>query len=298
VRLALVSPPQAHEGGNTTTVRRWERILRELGHERVAPEQAERLIALHAVKSRAAIEAFPGPVIVAATGTDLYPPSEVAADSFRRAWRVVVLEPRAIDALPPEVRGRARVIRQSVEPLDPLPPKDEPWTVAIVGHLRPVKDPLVVARAVGLLPASSRIRAVQVGAALTPELEAAARAAEGPRWRWLGAVPRDRALDVIARAHLLAVPSVTEGGANVVGEAVAHRTPPVATRIPGNTGLLGEDWPALFEVGDAPGLAALLDRWERDPALRADLVTRTDALGPGFAPARERAAWEALLGES
>jgi glycosyltransferase involved in cell wall biosynthesis len=168
-----------------------------------------------------------------------------------------------------------------------------------VGHLRAIKDPLVFARAAARLPPSSRIRVVQVGGVLEPALEGELQAelARNPRLTWRGPVPREEALRIVAAAHLLGIGSVLEGGANVVGEALALGTPPVATRIDGNVGLLGADWPALFEVGDVDGLARLLHRWETDPALHGALATATARLGPAFAPGREQAAWAALLDE-
>lgn len=306
MKIVLVGPVQAVAGGNTTTASRWEVILRELGHTvevSAGPHgPADLLIALHARKSASAIAAFPGPVVVAATGTDLYqdlPTSTEAQASFEKAWRIVVLHPLGARALPPALQERVRVIRQSVVPLRELPPKDEPYTVVVIGHLRAVKDPLAVAEAASLLPSTSRIRVLQVGAALDPGLEHAARArqASDARYRWVGPVPRDEALRILASAHLLAVPSLVEGGANVVGEAIVHRVPPIASRIDGNVGLLGADWPGLFAPGDREGLAALLARWETDEGLRAALVRGCDRLIGGFEPALEKGAWRSLFDE-
>lgn len=307
MKIALVSPPQTAAGGNTTTVLRWEQIFRSLGHE-VAPssrwsegdEAADLLVALHARKSAPSIEAFPGPVVVAVTGTDLYqdlPASVEAMRSLLRAWRIVVLHPLAVQALPDIVRARAQVIVQSVVPLAVLPPKDAPYTVAVVGHLRAVKDPLTVARAVALLPRSSLLRVVQVGMALDERLaeEARIEMARNERYRWTGPRPREQTLQIIAASHLLAVPSLVEGGANVIGEAIVHGVPPIASRIDGNIGLLGKDWPALFDAGSPGALCALLSVWESDAAHREALCVRTAALRHDFSPEREREAWRSLL---
>ena len=63
--------------------------------------------------------------------------------------------------------------------------------VAVIGHLRDVKDPLRAAEAARLLPAESRIRIEQVGRAYTPQWAARARAemAANPRYRWRDDVP-------------------------------------------------------------------------------------------------------------
>jgi glycosyltransferase involved in cell wall biosynthesis len=60
--------------------------------------------------------------------------------------------------------------------------------------------------------------------------------------------------------------SLSEGGANVMSEAVAARVPVLATRIDGSIGLLGRDYPAYFPVGDTEALARLLNRIETDAA--------------------------------
>jgi glycosyltransferase involved in cell wall biosynthesis len=71
-------------------------------------------------------------------------------------------------------------------------------------------------------------------------------------------------------------------------EALRSGTPVVASRIPGNTGLLGIDHPALFEVGDAAALAALLQQARDDPAMLTAWRASGDRRAPLFDPARER----------
>ncbi|HIA67442.1 TPA: hypothetical protein EYN98_15570 [Candidatus Poribacteria bacterium] len=50
----------------------------------------------------------------------------------------------------------------------------------MIGHLRPVKDPFRVANAVRLLPASSQIKVLHAGAALSPDMESEAVAETEP----------------------------------------------------------------------------------------------------------------------
>jgi glycosyltransferase involved in cell wall biosynthesis len=88
-----------------------------------------------------------------------------------------------------------------------------------------------------------------------------------------------------------------EGGANAVGEAIVAGVPMLASRIPGSVGLLGDDYPGYFEVGDTGELAALLTRLERDPGFLASLKRWCAALKPLFEPRREAEAWARLLGE-
>ena len=57
----------------------------------------------------------------------------------------------------------------------------------------------------------------------------------------------------------MVISSRLEGGANVVCEALRIGVPILASRIPGNVGLLGESYAGYFPVGDARALARLLD---------------------------------------
>jgi glycosyltransferase involved in cell wall biosynthesis len=88
-----------------------------------------------------------------------------------------------------------------------------------------------------------------------------------------------------------------EGGANVVSEAVVAGVPVLASRIPGSVGLLGARYPGFFPVGDTAALARLLHRAAAEPAFYERLADWCARLAPLFEPARERAAWEALLRE-
>src|SRR5690606_34902932 len=101
----------------------------------------------------------------------------------------------------------------------------------------------------------------------------------------------------IAAARLLVLTSRAEGGAQVISEALVCGTPVLATRIDGVVGLLGDDWPGLFPVGDATTLARLLERAEDDPAFLADLEGRARALAPLHSIEHERETWRTLLDE-
>lgn len=317
MRVEIVTPaaPKSVHNGNRTTAERWSAMLAELGHDvsvtaawSGAPVDA--LVALHARKSAASVrgfaEAHPDrPLVLALTGTDLYGDlgdlgDPDAQQALRCADALVVLQARAVASVPADVRERVRVIHQSVEvPTDRTRPRDDVFEVLVVAHLREVKDPLLPARAALALPADSRIEVVHCGAGLDPgwTQRAQAEAASNPRWRWLGAQPREEVLRLLARARLLVIPSRLEGGANVVSEAIAVGTPVLATRIEGSMGLLGEDYPGYVRVGDAEALAQQLRRAEVDPSFYADLTRRTASKRDLVEPARERGAWAQLLGE-
>jgi hypothetical protein len=73
--------------------------------------------------------------------------------------------------------------------------------------------------------------------------------------------------------------------------------PVLSTRIAGSVGILGPRYPGLFRVGDARGLARLLERCEADPAFYARLEAWCEKLRPAVEPAREKRAWRRLLAE-
>jgi len=313
MKICLVTPaPPGSRSGNRVTAERWARLLDELGHEtsvheRWDGEDCELLIAVHARRSADSIEryaaAHPGnPLIVGGAGTDVYEKARDprTAAAFERATRVVVLQPAAIEALPAAVRERARAIYQSA-PSPGLPParRADVFQVCALGHLRAVKDPFLLAEAVRRLPASSRVHAVQAGAALDEGTRERAQreTADNPRYRWLGELPHDEARDVLRHSQLLVLSSRAEGGANVVSEALAAGVPVLSTRIDGTTGLLGEDYPGLFPVGDVAALAALLERAESDRAFLMKLSLACAEKAELVRPEREREAWREILGE-
>jgi glycosyltransferase involved in cell wall biosynthesis len=160
-----------------------------------------------------------------------------------------------------------------------------------VGHLRDEKDPRTAFAAMRLLAAREDIALDHIGDALDETLADEARAlmAEQPRYRWLGALPHGPTLRRIQRAHVLVHPSVMEGGAHVVMEAIRSGTPVLASRISGNVGMLGRDYQGYFEPGDAAGLAALLRQQRDDPAMLRGLRAQCNQRSPLFEPAREQA---------
>jgi len=314
MRIGLISPASPGSWtGNRVTADRWARILRRLGHRvqvrrEYSGEPFDLLVALHARRSAVSIERFAGlragsPVIVALTGTDLYADlgrSRKARRSLELASRLVLLQPLGIRELPRRVRAKARVIHQSAtRPPGRFPPRRDTFEVCLLAHLRPVKDPFRGAEAVRRLPGTSRIRLLHVGAALERAMASRARreAAANPRYRWLGQLPRWKALRVLARSRLLLLTSRLEGGANVVSEALAAGVPVISSRIAGSEGILGESYPGFFPVGNTKALAALLQRFEDDRAFRASLRTRCARLAPLVDPRRERASWASLLSE-
>jgi glycosyltransferase involved in cell wall biosynthesis len=171
------------------------------------------------------------------------------------------------------------------------------FTVAVVGHLRAEKDPQLVWNLLTHIGCDIPLRVLHAGAALDESFGRRAKAAahEDARYTWLGDLPRGAARQLMRRAHVLLHPSVMEGGAQVVIEAVTAGTPVIASRIDGNAGLLGRDYPGLFTVGDATAAARLVTRAALEPAFLRRLVSACAHRAPLFAPARERSAVNRLV---
>jgi putative glycosyltransferase (TIGR04348 family) len=311
MRICLATPhPVRSAHGNGVTAARWAGILGELGHTVEVAQQyddrpADLLLALHARRSADSVRRFhdrvPGrPVVLALTGTDLYPgldPSDLPV--LRLADRLVVLQPGGVRAVPAELRDRVRVIYQSVAAPAGGTPDPDRFDAVLLAHLRPVKDPLLAAAAARLLPEDSRIRISHAGTAMDADLgeRAAGESRENPLYRWLGALPREDALSLLAASRLSLLTSRNEGGANATSEAIAAGIPILATRVPGTVGLLGEDYPGYVEPGDPAALDRQLHRAETDAAWYQDLRGRCTALRPLVDPHRERCSWRDLLAE-
>lgn len=88
----------------------------------------------------------------------------------------------------------------------------------------------------------------------------------------------------------MVISSRLEGGANTVSEAVACGVPVLASRVDGNVGLLGENYPGYFPYGDTVALANLLLHAERDKKFYRSLKPRLDV-----SPRTEMNSWEKLF---
>ncbi len=314
-RIALVTPADKRSrSGNRATAVRWARILRALGHRvrvitEYTGERVDMLLAIHAWRSAGSIrlfrERYPDrPLILCLSGTDIYrfqeSDPETTRQSMELADALVCLHDLVAEAIPAHLRCKLHVIYQAARPIARrLPPARRFFEVCVVGHLRDEKDPLRAALAVRDLPATSRLRVVQLGKAHDERWarRARAEAERNPRYVWRGEVPHYEVRRVYARARAMVISSRMEGGANVVSEAIVAGLPVVASDIPGNVGLLGRDHPAYFPVGDTAALRALLLRLERDAAFLEALRRHGERLAPRFAPEHELAAWQALVSQ-
>ena len=315
LNILIVTPAKPGSTmGNRITAMRWARLLRDLGHRVTIANDfdgkpRDLMLALHAVKSGDAIHAFRGaflgrPVGVLLTGTDLYVDAAAGAPilgTLEIADALVVLQPQTINDLPEHLRAKAREIYQSIEPLpnSRSGSKRGGFEICVLAHLRAVKDPLRAALATRLLPEGSKIEVYGAGLVLDEELGSSAKQEEkaNRRFHWLGALSHRRTLALLARCKALVVSSLSEGGPNVISEAVVAGKPVLATRVSGNIGLLGKSYEGYFEPGDTAGLAKLLLRCETDGKFYGRLCQQVAKLIPLFEPQRERQALAQLVSD-
>ena len=308
--VTIISPTLASaNSGNWHTAKRWARCLASRARVNIENEwrgaSADFLIALHARRSASSIAAFAErhpdrPLIVVLTGTDLY--RDIAVDesakrSLALATRLVVLQDDGVKAVPPDYVAKTVTVYQSARLLRPGRRSLRHFDLAMVGHVRAEKDPLTAVRALRRLPTDLPVRLFHVGGDLDPQLAAEVRA-EGSgdvRYCPLGAMSQAATRQLIKRCHLLLLPSLMEGGANVLIEAVTSGVPVLGSDIPGNRGMLGADYPGWFAVGDAARLANLILAAARDPNYYAMLSRRCAERVSLFSPAHECASVCSLL---
>ena len=323
IDVVIVSPALADaNNGNWQTARRWQQLLAPELRACIVREwpgasgsgDAQVLLALHARRSAASIAAWaracgashdaPGLAVVL-TGTDLYRDIQndaQARQSLTLAGALVTLQECGPDALPAVLRAKTRVIFQSTTERRQLVKTTRHLRVVMVGHLRDEKAPQTLFQAARLLRTHSGIRIDHVGAPLDPALgrQARATAQRCPGYRWFGGLPHEATRRLIQRAHVLVHASRMEGGAHVVMEALRCGTPVLASRIPGNVGMLGSAYGGYFEVDDACALAERLvclhsQQSRSSQPLMERLATQCQTRAPLFAPQAERASLRQLV---
>jgi putative glycosyltransferase (TIGR04348 family) len=313
MKIILITPPgPSTRTGNAVAALRWARILRRLGHRvtiaaNYEDEFADAMVAIHAWRSAEAIRRFKirypqHPLILQLSGTDIYQyikeDAEPTLRSMELAERLVALNSLAWRVVPNRFRKKLRVIFQSARrSTAPRELSRRHIDLCVIGHLRDVKDPLRAAEAARLLPPASRVRVVQIGRAYSADWAAKATAemAANPRYLWRDDVPRAAVQNLLRRSHAMILSSISEGGANVISEAIVAGVPILASRMDGNVGLLGADYPAYFPVGDTQALARLMRRIEVDRRFVVTLRRAIARRAPLFRPEREVAAWRELL---
>jgi glycosyltransferase involved in cell wall biosynthesis len=194
------------------------------------------------------------------------------------------------EELPVFLRKKLHLVRQSASPLPcPRRPAYHNFDICVIGHLRDEKDPFRTALAARRLSANSQIRVIHLGKAHTSiyASQANKEMTLNPRYRWIGDVPRWRVRRELVKTRLMVISSNQEGGANVISEAVVAGVPIIASKIPGNVGLLGPDYQGYYSVGNEQELANLLKIAEDDPTFLGKLDSQLQVLRPLFGAAQE-----------
>jgi glycosyltransferase involved in cell wall biosynthesis len=217
--------------------------------------------------------------------------------ALRESDRIVVVQEAAIARLPEEVRGKAVVIPASLDAIEiEAEPVSPPFAISVVGHPRPVKRPFLTIEAVAKHPAWAEVEVWQIGEALD---EGSFR--EGQEWvkrdsryRWFGGMVREEALRRCAQSSLTINSSILEGGANAVLEAMTMGVPVLASRIEGNVGMLGEDYPGYFEEGELGDVLEAIVEGRVDMQAWVELAR---ARLPLFSRETESSSWLELLAD-
>lgn len=257
------------------------------------------LVALHACKSAPFVctfhRRFPErPIVVVLTGTDVYGAGlrgRKAMSALDAAGAIVTLQPLAIERLPKRLRKKAIAVIQSAHRV-PVSRKAKAGAcvrLCVIGHLRREKDPLRAAYALRYLK-SENVEVLQAGGVLDARYLRRANAIEArdSRYRYLGLLSQSRALRLLAGCDALVLSSRSEGGANVASEAIANGVPVLASRIDGNVGVFGSEYGGYYQVGSSKALAALIDRFVRDPGFARLLRRQIRAMAQNVSFESER----------
>lgn len=327
--LVTAAPPGSEYGSETTSIR-WEHNLSALGHhvattfvygkteDDFADDFFDMMVVLGARECNEAIRAFKDrdgdrPIVVALNSEDVYLGIENSSEvrrNIERADALVVTQEKALEEIPHEFRERTHLIDQAVELPDggveaiPEPPlrdkrrtNDYDFEICVANHIQDQTDPLRTAKAARVFSEESGIFVTHIGRVLDArwEHELQKESDTNPRYDWLGEMAWTRALQYIKRADLVSVTSTIQGCANVLSESIVVGTPVVASAVPGNVGVLGEEYPGLFEPKNDEDLAKRIGAAEGDTRFYANLRRHCDQLRPDFDMARERDAWKALI---
>lgn len=148
-----------------------------------------------------------------------------------------------------------------------LSPAQRDLDVVYVARHVEQKDPLAAARVLRALAGRGHRCAMAGDGPLLPATLELLRAGGAPEVSHLGACNRDRALDLMARARVVLMPSRWEGLPLLPLEAMALGTPVVATELPGTAEALGDGAGGVrVAPGDHAALVAAVERLLGDPA--------------------------------
>ena len=286
-------------------------------------ESGQRTVAivLNAQRSAKELQAFARakiPVMLVMTGTDIYgalrqersgSPEYVATEqALRSAALIVTLQAEAsqeIGSRWPELSPRVFTLMQTSPTRKPyapiITPQSKTVRFLIAAHIREEKDPRTAFFAFhrafpegwarrwdgGRVP----VRLIHVGShrdrALAREMLQLSGQFQGILLE--GPLTHAQTMRRMTHVHGLIQPSVSEGGALVVAEAVGCRLPVIASDIAAHRAQLGRDDPGLFPAGDVDALAARLTRFIQDQDFHHQLRNHQTSMASTLtSPAQER----------
>jgi glycosyltransferase involved in cell wall biosynthesis len=162
--------------------------------------------------------------------------------------------------------------------------------LAFAGRLTPAKALDVAFDAVGRVPGVTLL--VAGDGELRSELERRA----GPQVRFLGALPRERVLELFAAADAALLSSSWENFPHTLVEALAVGAPAIATRVGGIPEIVEDGVNGLLvPPGDPDALAGAVQRYFGDAELRGRLRAQAAASVERFSPQRVFDQLEELL---
>ena len=278
-------------------------------------------IVLNAFRCAQQVQAFVKakiPVLLVMTGTDLYgalSPEKKNGHAYQQAEQamfnaslIMTLQSQAQQEIAQRWPQLAKLLHCVVQTspvrkpfAPPLTSRSKTVRFLIAGHIREEKDPRTAFLAFHKAfpegwaqQADGRrtpVRLIQVGGEQEKSLAMEMRklASRFPGIRMEGTLSHAQTMRQMTQVHALLQPSVSEGGALVVAEAVACRLPIIASNIPAHLGQLGATYPGLFSVGDIDSLAQALTKFIADEDYRGSLLAAVNALMPRLAdPLHER----------
>ena len=303
--------PLSSPKGNSITAKRISTLLSQAGHTADAintdmPPPADVMIALHATKTLAASKRFKvespnGKLIIYLTGTDLYREQANNNLEFTEALiladALVVGQNASLKSIPADYQSKSHFVPASVllPPLKKVPPPPSP-SLALIGHLRPVKNPFLINMALKELDAL-KLDVFTLGAALEPSMLANVKTWQlaDPRFHWLDDIPYAETLSWIQQVDFTLNTSHSEGGSNAVAESIVLGTPVLASKIEGNIGMLGDDYLGYFEPNNPSSLVKLIRRSITNSSFHQTLLQQITELQKNFLPEKEIEAWLKLL---
>ena len=312
MKVKMIYPPAVGKiNGNMVTTQRCAKIFQNLGYEvsmetEFTHSDADIILALHAYKSypvikKMKIEHPDKRIIVMLTGTDIYSESLATfetQESLQIADKIVVLQKEALSLIPNEYQKKTHVIFQSVE--EPEFSKNlssEYFDICLIGNLRQIKDPFILAEALHGLPKFSKIRVNHIGGALEKSMADRARdfMKSNDRYIWHGELDYRECQKILNNSHLMVLSSIAEGGANVISEAITLGVPVICSEISCTVGLLGNNYPGFFEVGHVKELHNMISKAETQSNFLRSLSRWGQNLKERFSVDTELNSWKELL---